>query len=300
MAKHETLRISTGFRTILQEQNTQDLNNAGEGADEKSAPFPNLGFFRNILLVKSILYHKAGDKLENIMLSGFRRADTELNRVLLLDILLGGYSVEEIEKVEEVTNHAPFAGIDRKRVRVYGLTKEAINVQEIYKERESILTPTICSIQNYETCTVSDVAYCHKAKTSEKPLKIHDLGIISQHMVITPDTVISSKKARPCTECEYGFVSFMDYVLNGHFEIGHWNVTYNEKNREFTIYYTSENESGIETAELVYQSIEYSKDATFALVLYLIKKVHENMENMEITSDWFTVERWVREKAGRK
>lgn len=234
-----------------------------------------------------------------MVLSGFRRADTELNRVLLLDILLGNYSVEEIEKVEEVTNHAPFAGIDRKRVRVYGLTKEAINVQEIYKERESILTPTICSIQNYEMCTVSDVAYCHKAKTSEKPLKIHDLGIISPHMVITPDTVISSRKARPCTECEYGFVSFMDYVLYGHFELDKWKVSYNEAKKEFTIYYTSKNESGIETAELVYQSIEYSKDATFALVLYLIKKVHANMENMEITSDWFTVERWVREK-GRK
>lgn len=234
-----------------------------------------------------------------MILSGFRRADTELNRVLLLDILLGNYSVEEIEKVEEVTNHAPFAGVDRKRVRVYGLTKEAINVQEIYKERESILTPTICSIQNYETCTVSDVAYCHKAKSSDKPLKIHDLGVISAHMVITPDTVISSKKARPCTECEYGFVSFMEYVLYGHFELDKWKVSYNEAKKEFTIYYTSKNESGIETSELVYQSIEYSKDATFALVLYLIKKVYANTENMEITSDWFTVERWVREK-GRK
>jgi hypothetical protein len=216
--------------------------------------------------------------------------------VLLLDLLLNGYSVEEIEKVEQITNHTPFAGIDRRTIRVYGLTNEAVDTKVFYKEREEILTPTICSIQSYEMYTVSDVAYCYKAKSSEKPLKIHDLGVISAHMVITPDTVISSNKAKPYTDCEYGFEYFMDYVLNGRFVMDKWEVCYTDSKKEFVIRYTSKDENGNESTELVYQSNEYSKDSTFALVLYLIKKVGATMENTKITADWFTVERWVREK----
>ncbi len=234
--------------------------------------------------------------MESVAFTQFKRADVELNRVLLLDLLLNGYSVEQIEKVEVIEKHEPFAGIDRKTVRVYGLTREAVDSKIFYQERESILTPTICSIQSYEMCTVSDIAYYHKAKGSEKPLKIHDLGIISPHMVITPDTVISSNKARPYTECEYGFTYFMDYVLYGKFRMGKWEVSYNNKKKEFVIRYNSEDKDGNPSTELVFQSNERGKDSTFALVLYLIKKVSAEMENTQQTADWFVVERWKREK----
>lgn len=234
--------------------------------------------------------------MESVPFTQFKRADIELNRVLLLDLLLNGYSVEEIEKVEKITKHEPFAGIDRKTVRVYGLTREAVDINVFYQERENILTPTICSIQNYEMCTVSDVAYCYKAKDPEKPLKIHDLGVISPHMVITPDTVISSNKARPCTECEYGFTYFMDYVLYGKFSMDKWEVSYSNKKKEFVIQYNSKDKDGNIHTELIYQSTERSKDSTFALVLYLIKKVSANMGNTKQTMDCFVVERWKREK----
>lgn len=227
--------------------------------------------------------------------SQFKRADSDVKRVLLLDILLNGYSLEDIEKIEEVTEHRPFAGFNRKVVRVFGLTKEAIDVKELYAERDNMIKPTICSLQSFEVSTVSDVVYCHKAKGSEYPLKIHDLGIIASEMVITEDIVISPKKARNLDECEYGFTSFMEYVLNNKFEIDGWNVSYDESNKLFEIYYTSKKGGN---KELVYQSEEYGKDATFALVLYLIRKVYAELvrRNEKFTPDWFTVERWVREK----
>jgi len=230
--------------------------------------------------------------------SGFKRADKEVNRVLLLDILLNGHSLEEIEKVEEVTEHYPFAGINRKVVRVYGLTREAIDVQEIYKERANIIAPTLCSLQTYEMCSTSDTAYWHKSRNESQPLTIHDLGVISRYMVITPEVVVSSKKAKTITEdCEYGFTSFMEYIINGSFKIGNWFVEYDNKNKKFSIYYTST--IGSANTELVYQSEEYNKDATFSLVLYLIKKVYADIienEKEEFKSDCFIVERWIREK----
>ncbi len=232
--------------------------------------------------------------LENTF-TRFKRADSETSRVLLLDILLNGYSLEEVEKIEEVTEHIPFAGFERKILRVYGLTKEAIDTRAINKERAEILTPIVCSLQSFEMTTISDVVYCHKPKGNEQPLKIHDLGVISSHMVITPDAVISSKRARTLDECEYGFDSFMEYVLNGEFEIGNWKVIYDDDDKRFEIYYRSEKGNN---TELVYQSVEYSKDATFSLVLYLIKKVNAELvaKNAEFKPDWFIVERWVREK----
>lgn len=225
----------------------------------------------------------------------FKRADTDITSVLLLDILLNGYRLEEIEKIEEVAEHRPFAGFNRKIRRVYGVTKEAMDVRAICKERASIVTPTICSLQSYEISTVSDVVYCHKAKDDKTPLKIHDLGIISPHMVITSDTVISSKKARVIDDCEYGFTSFMDYVLYGKFDIANWKVVYDDIDKEFNIYYTSTNSNN---TLLVYQSEEYGKDATFSLVLYLIKKVYAELvrKDEKFTPDQFIVERWVREK----
>lgn len=227
-------------------------------------------------------------------LSGFKRADKELNRILLLDLLLNGYSIEEIEKVEEVTEHNFFAGEDRKIVRIYALTREAVDIHKIYKERSEILTPTICSLQTYEMNTISDVAYYHKSRGKEHRLRIHDLGIIAQYMVITPEVVISSKKARPISDCEYGFESFMDYVLYGKFEIGNWIVSYNDKNKEFAIRYKS---TVGDSVELVYLSCEYSKEATFNLVLYLIRKVYDVLvEEQEFKPDWFVVERWEREE----
>lgn len=229
------------------------------------------------------------------MFSQFKKADSDVRRVLLLDILLNGYSLENIEKIEQVTEHRPFAGFNRKVVRVFGLTKEAIDVKEIYAERDSMIKPIICSMQSFEVSTDSDVVYCHKAKGDEYPLKIHDLGIISPYMVITPDVVISSKAARPLNECEYGFTSFMEYILNNGFEISNWSVQYKEDEKLFEIYYTSKKGGN---KELVFQSVEYGKEATFALVLYLIKKVYAELVRKEekFTPDWFTVERWVREK----
>ena len=158
-----------------------------------------------------------------------------------------------------------------------------------------MIKPIICSMQSFEISTDSDVVYCHKAKGDEYPLKIHDLGIISPYMVITPDVVISSKAARPLNECEYGFTSFMEYILNNGFEISNWSVQYKEDEKLFEIYYTSKKGGN---KELVFQSVEYGKEATFALVLYLIKKVYAELvrKNEKFTPDWFTVERWVREK----
>lgn len=237
---------------------------------------------------------KGADILANL-LTGFKRADSEASRVLLLDILLNGHSLDEIEMIEEVNEHTPFAGMDMQIRRVYGLTREAIDVRAIYQERSSIVIPVICSLQTFEMQTVSDVVYCHKPKGSENPLKIHDLGVISSHMVITSDTVISSKKARGLDECEYGFASFMEYVLKGSFELENWRVEYDDEDKTFEIYYRSTKGNN---STLVFQSVEYNKDATFSLVLYLIKKVYAEMvaRNVEFTPDWFTVERWIREK----
>ena len=133
----------------------------------------------------------------------------------------------------------------------------------------------------------------HMPKESNKPLYINDMGVISQLMVITEQCVVSSNLAEPVESAkDIGFMYFVDYVLHGECKIGAWEISY--KDKEFSVFYTSKGSDEQMHKELLYRALELDQTSTFKLVLYIIKKAAESIE--EVLPDNFTEETWKLEK----
>ena len=154
-------------------------------------------------------------------------------------------------------------------------------------------TPVICSMQSYELYSNTEVIHTYMPKESNKPLYINDMGVISQLMVITEQCVVSSNLAEPVESAkDIGFMYFVDYVLHGECKIGAWEISY--KDKEFSVFYTSKGSDEQMHKELLYRALELDQTSTFKLVLYIIKKAAESIE--EVLPDNFTEETWKLEK----
>ena len=226
--------------------------------------------------MNNIISNAIGD---NNLLTRYEVVDDKA-KVLLIYLYLNNYDKDLIEKVI-ITNDEQRSG--RKLQRRIGVTKEFVDIGRIEEELKRIQVPIIYSFQSFDMYSTAETIYSYTAKDKETPLYINDLGAISPSMVISRDCIISSNIIVPLENAEHkGFMYFVDYVLNGECVIGNWKITYKERN--FNVYYTDDFE-GEPRTELLYEGFELDQTATYKLVIYIIMKVAENLD--EYTSDNF-------------
>ena len=220
------------------------------------------------------------------MFSRYKKSDDKL-RVQLIYLILNGYDLSKVEVVTEKVEKKLFGTEYRK---FYGVTNEFVDVQKIEEELARIQIPMVCSPQSFDIYSTSKAIHSYRAKEPSKPLYINDMGIISPLMIISEQCIVSSNLAETVENAEAkGFMHFVNYVLHGNCKVGNWEISY--KDKEFCIFYTSENEKKKNT-ELLYQAIELDQTATYRLVLYIIQKVMEMID--EFPPDNFAEETWER------
>ncbi len=218
----------------------------------------------------------------------YKKSDDKA-RVLLLYLILNNYDLSRIEDVIEVVQERMF-GVEFHKI--FGITNEFVDIKRIEEELAEIHTPVICSPQSYEIYSTAETIHIYHAREEDKPLFINDMGVISPLMVINENCIVSSKLAASVESSdECGFMYFVDYVLKGEIEIGDWHIIF--KDKEFSIYYAmkgfKDDKEEVHN-ELLYHAIELDQTSTFKLVLYIIKKVME--EICEFPPDNFVEETW--------
>lgn len=194
------------------------------------------------------------------------------DNVLLMYLILNDYDLEQVETISRTEEKRKFGLTIRK---VYGKTKEFVDIKKIEKEVENTVYPTVCSVSSYEFYSRSPMIYVHQPMIEEKPLLINDLGVISPFMVIDNEFVISANEAKPLAETEdCGFTYFMQYVLQEDVIIGKWHLSY--KDKVFNIGYLSGED--VITEQSLYTAIEIDKTSTYKMVIYIIRKVAHTLE----------------------
>lgn len=226
--------------------------------------------------------------MSELMFTKYKKSD-ERTRVLLLYLVLNGYDLSKVEVVSEVAEKN-FFGVEYQRI--FGATSEFVNIPQIESDLAQIKVPVVCSPLSYETYSTAEKIYSYTAREKEKPLYINDMGVISPYMIITENRIVSSNIAENVESADKkGFMYFVEYVLKGRFTLGNWDVEYNEN--EFVIYYTTE-KNGEKRKELLYRALELDQTSTFKLVLYLIDKAVEKID--EFPPDNFNQETYILER----
>lgn len=228
------------------------------------------------------------------MFTKYKKSESDI-KILLMYLILNNYDLSKIVTVEEVVQEQMF-GLQFKKI--YGITSEYIDVQKIDEEITNIRIPVVCSLQSYEMYSNEEVIYIYRPKEKEKPIYINDMNIISPLMVITENCIVSSGTAKPIEEADNkGFMYFVDYVLKNECNIGNWQITYttneNHKGNEFCVYYSSKKDGKLIKQKLYY-ALELDKTSTYQIVLYIIGKVAQHME--EFLPDNYEKETWERRK----
>ena len=194
--------------------------------------------------------------------------------VQLMYLILNGFDLSQVETIHTTEEDKSFGIKIRK---VYGNTKEYVDVKKIEREIENTQYPTICSPVSFELYSKNPRIYLHQPMIEDKPLVINDMGVISRFMIITEDRVISSNEAKPISDtADCGFTFFMQYVLKGDVIVGKWHITY--INNVFNISYLSEKDGEI-IEESLYTAIEMGKTTTFKMVIYIIRKVASTLDD---------------------
>ena len=219
------------------------------------------------------------------MLHNYKKQDGS-SRVLLLFLLLGGHDLSKIDHYEEETEERLFG---LKIHKIYGVTTEYVDTATMERDIEDVQCPVICSEQLFESYVQSETLYKYEAKIEDKPLYINDMGVLSKAMMITKDYVVSSNRALSETEADpdnLGFMFFADYVTRNSVTIGGWELKYDSDidGGTFDAYYLSEDE-GTQRRELIYSISSVDKPSTYKIVIYIIKKVASQLE--EIAADNF-------------
>ena len=202
------------------------------------------------------------------MFSKYRKS-TDNTKILLMHLLLNGFDIRNIEWLEDIEDNRQY-GITIKKV--YGITRDFVDVKKIEQEIEHIQIPLICSPLSYEYYCDAPTIYIYEAELPNVPIWINDMNVISKVMMISDNRVVSSNPAYPLQDdrCHSkGFMYFYEYVLNDDCVIGKWHLTY--KDKVFSIYYSSENKNI--TEELLLYSVEGSdKMSSFKMAIYVIKR----------------------------
>lgn len=218
------------------------------------------------------------------MFTRYKRTETD-TKVLLFYLILNNYDLSKIQKFEEVEETESFG---MKLTKIYGVTSEFVDISEIEQELNDILCPLICSPFSFEYYSKAQKIYKMTRKNLESPLYINDMNVISKHMIITEDMVVSANPAKQADETDCGFMYFYDYVLKDEMTIGKWTVRYSDK--VFEVLYHNTDENGEIIPELLYRAVEMDKTTTYKLVIYIIKKAINSVETFK--SDNFVIEQY--------
>lgn len=215
------------------------------------------------------------------MLHNYKKQDGS-SRVLLLFLLLGGNDVSKIDHYEEETEERLFGLKIRK---IYGVTSEYVDTAAMEREIEDVQCPVICSEQLFESYVQSETLYKYEAKIEDRPLYINDMGVLSKAMIITKDYVVSSNRALSETEADpdnLGFMFFAEYVTRNSVSIGSWKLNYDSDidGGTFDIYYVSSDDNEMERCELIYSISSVDKPSTYKIVIYIIRKVAAQLEDI--------------------
>ncbi len=197
------------------------------------------------------------------------RLSTDNTKIMLIHLLLNGFDIRNIEWLEDIEDNRQY-GIKIKKV--FGITKDFVDVKKIEQEIESIQIPLICSPLSYEYYSDAPTIYIYEAELPNVPLWINDMNVISKVMMISENRVVSSNPAFPLQDerCRSkGFMYFYDYALKDECVIGKWHLTYRDK--VFSIYYNSEYKNISE--ELLLYSVEGSdKMSSYKMAIYVITR----------------------------
>lgn len=194
---------------------------------------------------------------------------TETTKVLLMYLLLNGYSLDHVDHLEESIENRNY-GLSIKKI--YGVTKDFVDIVRMEREIEDIQNPIICSEKSYEYYANAETIFAYTPNLTSAPLCINDLSVISKVMMIEDNKVISSNYAFPLEDSrcrDKGFMYFYDYVINSTCEVGKWRISY--KNKELTVSYKSQNQDRTEEIPLYFAS-GIDKTSTFKMIIYIIRK----------------------------
>lgn len=216
------------------------------------------------------------DENVNNLFTKYVKSNNKQNKVLLLYLLLNNYNMSEVKYLEDAEEDKMFGLKYRK---VYGITEEFVDTDKISDELNAIKVPTIYSQKTFELYSQSKTIHLYRRKLDDYELRVNDLGIISNAMIITEKCIVSSNMARQDSDIpqdERGFMYFVQYVINNKLTFEKWQIVY--ENKCFAIYYISEKD-GKKFRENLYMAVEIDKASTYRLVIYIIKKVSQTISN---------------------
>lgn len=210
------------------------------------------------------------------MFSKYRKSNDD-TKVLLIYLILAGFEMSKVIRLEE-SEEKRGLGVTVKKV--FGITKDYVDVRKIESDLEGIIDPTICSNETFEYYAKADVIYTFNPQMSDRPLLINDLDVISEKMIISEKEVVSSNPAKSLMDTEnLGFMFFYEYVMKSEVRINNWRISYH--NDIFNIYYCSVDGGKIVREELLFSGIEMDKASTYKMVIYIIKKVAPDIEEWQ-------------------
>ena len=206
------------------------------------------------------------------------KEQTELFRIPLYLIMINGEGFNNIERVIDA--------LDEKGC-LLAETRAAFDVEREYDEIEHTLQPIIYpSFDVYNGKT--EVVYVY-TKQKDVPdgdrLLINDMNVLSKHIVISEDTIVSPQYAQPFGECDnYGFRFFCDYYLDDICEVGKWTFEYKKADSLFTISFAfdSDNNDGEKNLVEIYRK-KTDKSDSYKMLIYAIKKLCKNPKETGLT-----------------
>lgn len=199
------------------------------------------------------------------------KKSSDCTKILLMYLLLNGYGVKNVEWVEESEENRQY-GLKIKKI--YGITKDFVDIKRIEQDMEKIQIPLICSPLSYEYYSDAPQVFTFERAIPDVPLWINDMNVISKVMIITEDKVVSSNPAFPLVDdrcCSKGFMYFHSYVINNDCTIGKWHMTYSDSDSSFSIFYLSTNKNITEEL-LMYRADGIDKMSSYKLVIYVISR----------------------------
>lgn len=215
---------------------------------------------------------------------------TDDTKVLLMYLRLNGYDLSKVGRLEQVEENRQFNLTIKK---IYGVTREYVDIQKIEREIESIICPIICSeVQSFECYSNEPTIFIYTPQFTDSPLWINDMGVISKTMLVSKDFIISSNEALPFTESDNnGFMYFYNYVLYEKCVIGNWRMEYG-KDKIFRVFYKEDDDGSgkLTSYETLFEACEIDKTSTYKLVLYIIKKA--SVEVDEWKADNYQAEKY--------
>lgn len=206
---------------------------------------------------------------------------TNEQKIPLIFLLLNGYDITNVQKAEIIKEECGYGITITKK---YVITSDFIELSAIQQEFNSVKAPIICSDYNsFEYNSDAKYVYVHYPNDDTVNLCINDMRVIGKTIAFIDNIVISDVCAEELFDDKKenrGFMYFYQYVMNNEMNIHNWKIEFiksdgNHDVGSFKIHYISkdiEDEKSKPNDEIVYEANNISKNDTYKMVIYIIKK----------------------------